>query len=54
MAISTQNHEAIIADFVEAVQQDREPMVPAASARLSTELILAVYESARQGKEIKL
>ena len=54
MAIGTQNHERIIADFVEAVKQDREPMIPPASARLSVELILAVYESARQGKTVQL
>jgi predicted dehydrogenase len=54
MAIGTQNHERVIADFIEAVKQDREPMVPPASARLSVELILAVYESARQDRIVQL
>lgn len=54
MAIGTQNHERIVADFVEAVKHDREPMIPAASARLSVELILAVYKSAKEGKTIQL
>ena len=54
MAIGTQGHERIIADFVEAVKQDREPMISAASARLSVELILALYESAREGKTVQL
>jgi predicted dehydrogenase len=53
-AIGTQGHERIVADFVEAVRQDREPMIPPASARLSVELILALYESARQGKMVQL
>jgi predicted dehydrogenase len=54
MAIGTQGHETIIADFVEAVTRDRDPMVSPVSARLSVELILAVYESSRQGKLIKI
>jgi UDP-N-acetyl-2-amino-2-deoxyglucuronate dehydrogenase len=54
MAIGTQNHERIIADFIEAIKHDREPMIPPASARLSVELILALYESARQGKPVQL
>jgi predicted dehydrogenase len=54
MAIGTQGHERIVADFVEAVKQDREPMIPPASARLSVELILALYESARQGKMVQI
>ena len=54
MAIGTQGHERIIADFAEAVRHDREPMIPPASARLSVELILALYQSARQGKTVQL
>ncbi|MHC4388526.1 MAG: Gfo/Idh/MocA family protein [Planctomycetota bacterium] len=54
MAIGTRNHERIVADFVEAVKHDAEPMIPAASARLSLELILAVYESAKKGKVVRL
>jgi predicted dehydrogenase len=54
MAIGTQNHERIIADFIEAVKRDREPMVPPASARLSVELILAVYESAKHDRIVEL
>ncbi|MHC4529716.1 MAG: Gfo/Idh/MocA family protein [Planctomycetota bacterium] len=54
MAIGTQNHERIIADFVEAVKHDREPMIGPASARLSVELILALYESAREGKAVQV
>jgi len=54
MAIGTRGHETIIADFVEAVAQERNPMVPPESARLSVQLILAVYESSRQGKLVQL
>jgi predicted dehydrogenase len=54
MAIGTQGHERIVADFIEAVKHDREPMIPPASARLSVELILALYESARKGRMVQL
>lgn len=39
----TAGHEAIIADFVEAVRMGREPAVPAESGRLATELALQIY-----------
>jgi len=41
----TAGHEAIIADFVKAVREGREPAVPADSARLATELVLRIYGS---------
>ena len=41
----TSGHEAILLDFVEAIRENREPAVPAASARLATELILRIYGS---------
>jgi predicted dehydrogenase len=36
-------HEAIVADFIAAVHEDRDPCVTGESARLTTELILQVY-----------
>jgi UDP-N-acetyl-2-amino-2-deoxyglucuronate dehydrogenase len=41
----TAGHEAIIADFVEAVRTGRDPVAPAASARLATELALRIYQA---------
>ncbi len=41
----TAGHEAILRDFVEAVRQQRPPMIPPASGRLATELVLQIYES---------
>ncbi len=41
----TAGHEAILQDFANAVRENREPAVPASSARLATELILKIYES---------
>ncbi len=54
MAIGTRGHELIIRDFVEAVMQNRDPMVPPESARLSVELINAIYESSRTNKVVEL
>ena len=36
-------HEAIVEDFIDAVADDREPIVNGESARLTTELILQIY-----------
>jgi len=54
MAIGTFGHEMIIRDFIESIRQRRPPLVPADSARLSVELILAIYESARMGKPVEI
>ena len=40
----TAGHEAIVRDFVAAVHEGREPAVPAESARLTTELVLRIYD----------
>jgi predicted dehydrogenase len=53
-AISAQGHIALIRDFVDAIENDREPMVTAESARKPVELILAIYEAARTGREVTL
>jgi UDP-N-acetyl-2-amino-2-deoxyglucuronate dehydrogenase len=44
----TSGHEAILADFIAAVRQDREPAVTGESARKTTELILAIYKAGRR------
>jgi len=41
-------------DFVDAINENREPMVNGESARKAVEIILAIYESARTGKEVKI
>ncbi len=41
----TAGHEAILRDFIEAVRDDREPLVSGTSARDATELILRIYEN---------
>ena len=50
----TSGHEAIIKDFVDAVNNNTVPAVSGDDARHATEIILAIYRSAREGKEISL
>ncbi len=41
-------------DLCLAIKEDRAPMITGASARKAVELILAIYESAKTGKEVVL
>lgn len=45
-------HGFLVNDITRAVLEDREPHIPGESARKSVDLILAIYESARAGREI--
>jgi UDP-N-acetyl-2-amino-2-deoxyglucuronate dehydrogenase len=53
-AMDRAGHQAEVDDLCTAIGEDREPMVTGASARKAVELILAIYESAKTGKEVKL
>ena len=53
-SIGTDAHTAQIADFVAALRQDRPPAVTGHDARRPLELILAIYQSAREGREVRL
>lgn len=53
-AIGAVGHTKLIENFASAIIQDQQPLIPPQSARLSTELILAIYDSARTGKVITL
>jgi UDP-N-acetyl-2-amino-2-deoxyglucuronate dehydrogenase len=47
-------HDLQYADFVSAVGDGREPQVTVASAMTTLEVILAVYESARSGRPVRV
>lgn len=49
---STANHERIVTDFVDAIQQGRDPLVTAEAASHSLQVIVAAYASARYGETI--
>jgi UDP-N-acetyl-2-amino-2-deoxyglucuronate dehydrogenase len=42
----TTGHEAILADFIEAIAQKRQPLISGEDARMTTELILKIYDAA--------
>ena len=43
---------AAITDLIAAVEQDRQPAANLQSARVATEMIVAVFESQRLGKPV--
>ncbi len=47
-------HRAQIADFLEALATGREPQVNGPEGRKAIEIILAIYESARTGRTVRL
>ncbi len=49
-AIGHQNHKSVIADMIEAIQNDRPPMVDGAEARKAVAVITAIYESSKSEK----
>lgn len=53
-AISNRGHVIQIRDFCCAIQDGRDPLVPAGEGRKPLEIILAIYESARTGKRVRL
>ena len=54
MAVSHQLHLSQIKEMVEAVQEDREPLVNGETARKSLALILTIYQSSREKKAVDL
>ena len=53
-AISHIEHRKQIAEFLDAITAGREPMLSGVEGRKPLEIILAVYESARSGREVYL
>ncbi|MEC0241061.1 Gfo/Idh/MocA family oxidoreductase [Paenibacillus dokdonensis] len=53
-AISSDGHYILVDDLIKAVRQNREPLISGEEARKSVDLILAIYESARTGREVRL
>lgn len=52
MAISMRGHAILIQDFVDAVRDKRPPMVPAAQARMSVDVLSNIYAKAIPGQKI--
>jgi UDP-N-acetyl-2-amino-2-deoxyglucuronate dehydrogenase len=45
-------HTPLIADFIAAVQEDRDPVVPGREGRKALEIILGIYKSSRTGHPV--
>ncbi len=52
--LEPRGHSAHVNDLCEAIREDRDPAITPESARKSVELILAIYESQRTGREVSL
>ena len=53
-AIAASGHIAHVKDMVEAIKEGRDPMVTGEEGRKAVQLILAIYESSKKGKEVKI
>lgn len=47
-------HTPLFGDVIDALQNDREPMVTAEDGRRAVELVLAIYKSAAEGRPVTL
>lgn len=54
MDFSKLSHVPLVKDLVDAIETDRETLIPVSEARKAVDLILAIYESSQKGKEIFL
>jgi len=53
-SINHEGHRRQLADFVDAVQNDRPPQVDGREGRRAVDLICAIYESNRTGQSVRL
>ena len=53
-AIGHQNHKIVIADMLQAIKQNRPPMVDGTEARKAVAVITAIYESSKKEKVVSL
>ena len=54
LAVSFDGHTRIIMDIMAAIEEDREPEITLESAKHAVEIINAIYQSGRTGREIKV
>lgn len=47
-------HTFLVNDLIQAIKHDRDPYITGRSARKAVDLILAIYESARTGRNVKV
>jgi predicted dehydrogenase len=52
--VTSEYHRLQIADFLDAIRDDRPPLVPGEDGRRAVELFEAIYRSQREGRSIRL
>jgi predicted dehydrogenase len=52
--ISTEGHVRLVTDFVDAIRENRPPVVPGEEGRRALALVYAIYESVRTGRPVAL
>jgi predicted dehydrogenase len=50
--VPAQGHVFLIADLIQAIKDNRDPSITGRSARKAVDLILAIYQSARRGRDV--
>jgi len=53
-AFASKDHQVVVEDMVDAILQDRDPVIPAAATRHTLELALAMYKSDKLNKPVIL
>lgn len=51
--VATENHRRQYVDFIQAIQEDKEPLVNGEEARKTLEFIRAIYQSQDTGKQVE-
>ena len=54
MAVGSSGHVGMIEDMVQAILEDREPGITIESAKHAVEIVNAIYESGRTGREVHI
>ncbi|MCI0493725.1 Gfo/Idh/MocA family oxidoreductase [candidate division KSB1 bacterium] len=54
MAISIEGHLAQYRDFIDAIENDREPLVNGIEGRKALEIVRAIYQSSNEGRMVQL
>jgi len=52
--MSWEGHQVLISDLARALLEGRPPMIPGSEARRAVQLVLAIYESAKTGRAVRL
>ena len=54
MAVGSSGHVGMVEDMVQAILEDKEPGITIESAKHAVEIVNAIYESGRTGKEVHI